>query len=238
MLQEIPGANNRSTVPPAKVVTVWDLPIRLFHWSLAITVIVAVATGLIGGEAMEWHIQAGYGIVVLVAFRLLWGVFGTRHARFRSFVRSLPTTYAHVKKSMRGKAPHGPGHSPVAGWMVMAMLGVLAVQTVTGLFANDDIDTEGPLFHLVSKHTSDVLSAIHKLNFWVVVGLIGLHLLAIFGYYLIVRRINLIRPMITGRMRVAAEHATEHHIPRHTNALALALLVLLAGGFYFFVLRG
>jgi len=221
--------------PPIKAAAVWDLPVRIFHWLLAGLVLTAGISGTAGGNAMDLHQQAGYGIVVLVVFRVLWGFVGSTYARFRNFVRGIPSTLAYGKLLLRGEAPQRPGHNPLGGWMVLFMLAVLAIQAGTGLFANDDILTEGPLFSLVSKETSDYLSALHKLNFKVLATLAGVHILAI-GLYLTVKRINLVRPMITGRMLVSDASLPDHLPSRRTNLFALVLLAAVATAFYLLVL--
>lgn len=218
-----------------RTIHVWDLPLRLFHWLLLGLLVAAWVTASIGGEAMDYHLLAGYGIVVLLVFRLLWGLVGSTYARFSSFVRGVPSAVAYGKQLLRGEAPHRPGHNPLGGWMIVAMLVLLAIQTGTGLFANDDILTEGPLFGLVSKATSDMLSAVHKLNFKLLLAATGLHILAV-GFYLIVKRVNLIRPMITGRMIcrtpcakcVAAGACNASNM----NARALALFMMVSAAVY------
>lgn len=176
-----------------KRILVWDLPLRLFHWLLAALVVIAIATGTIGGNALVWHMRAGYGILALLVFRLLWGIWGGHHARFASFVRGPRAIVAYL----RGHGSPAAGHNPLGALSVLAMLALLLVQAVLGLFANDDIFTEGPLYKLVSKDTSDWLTGLHKRNLYLIAALIALHLGAVF-YYLLVKRDNLIRPMITG----------------------------------------
>lgn len=232
-----PSLDRQQDTSPASsaVIDVWDLPIRVFHWALVALLAAAVISGKIGGDAMEIHLKTGYGIVVLVAFRLLWGFVGSPHARFVNFVRGIPSVFTYCRQLLRGESPIYCGHNPLGGWMVIALLTILAVQTGTGLFANDDIMTEGPLVNLVGKDMSDYLTAIHKLDFKVLAVLAGVHMLAI-AYYQAVKRINLVRPMITGRMTIAAEHShPAKPIPAYTNVLALVLLVFVAAGFYVLV---
>ncbi|MFH1984682.1 MAG: cytochrome b/b6 domain-containing protein [Pseudomonadota bacterium] len=179
-------------------ITVWDLPTRIFHWTLVTLVGISLATGYAGGNWMLWHVRSGTALLALLGFRLAWGVVGGRHARFISFVRGPSEVWRYAASLIRKDAPRHLGHNPMGGWSVLAMLGALLVQVVTGLFANDDIFTEGPLYPLVSKATSDMLTGIHEINQGVLITLIVLHLGAIF-FYLVVKRDNLIGPMITGR---------------------------------------
>lgn len=178
-------------------VPVWDLPVRLCHWSLVILVAISWFTGREGGNAMTYHLWSGCAILALVLFRLLWGVWGSTHARFSDFVRGPRAVVGYAAGLLKGETPHWVGHNPLGGWVVVVLLLLLLFQAVSGLFANDDIMTEGPLYAWVGKATSDVLTRLHKLNIDVLLILIGLHVSAAF-FYLIVKRDNLIVPMITG----------------------------------------
>ena len=179
-------------------VLVWDLPTRLFHWLLLICVILSFVTGNIGGSVMEYHMLNGYAILVLLIFRLAWGFFGSPTARFSSFVKGPATVLSHLGMLLQKKkeTPY-LGHNPLGGWSIVAMLLVLFIQVVTGLFANDDILTEGPLYVWVSKETSNMLTWVHLINRFVLVALIAIHIFAVFFYFFF-KRENLIRPMITG----------------------------------------
>jgi Cytochrome b len=179
-------------------VAVWDLPTRLFHWVLVVLVTVGLVTGNVGGvQGMEVHMLAGYAILALVGFRLVWGFVGSRHARFADFVAGPRRVLAYAREMLT--VAHRPtlGHNPLGGWSVLALLASLLVQASTGLFANDDILTEGPLASKVSKGVSDALTAVHEINANLLYVLIGVHLCAIV-FYAIVHRENLVRPMVTG----------------------------------------
>jgi len=208
-------------------VLVWDLPTRTFHWLLVLLVVVSFVTGKLGGMVMQYHEWSGVAILGLILFRVLWGFWGGNSSRFATFVRG-PRNVFDYARSLLGKE-HEPylGHNPMGAWSILAMLTVLLIQAGTGLFANDDIFTEGPLFHLVGKTTSDWLTRIHRINQNILVALIVLHLAAILFYW-VVKRENLIAPMITGRK------------PWHETAggtagspiKALILAALLAVGIY------
>lgn len=191
----MPEAAPPSDLKPAatrSMVRVWDLPLRLFHWVLAALVAGSFITAKIGGNAMILHERLGVAILALLVFRGVWGLVGSRHARFASFVRSPARALASLKTGYSGL-----GHSPLAGWSVLALLGALAFQALTGLFANDDIAFEGPLAARVSGKLSHWLTDLHQDNESVLIGLIALHLIAI-AWYAIVKRRNLVRPMLTG----------------------------------------
>jgi cytochrome b len=185
------------TEEPPRSVVVWDVPTRLFHWLLVIFVLISFVTGNIGGNAIQYHQWSGYGVLALLLFRLIWGFIGSRESRFVNFVKGPAAVGRYATTLLSSNARTYPGHNPLGGWSIIAMLCALLVQAGTGLFANDDIITEGPLFDWVSKATSDWLTQIHKLNQKVIVGLACIHVLAVF-FYLLYKRENLVTPMITG----------------------------------------
>lgn len=177
---------------PKRSILVWDLPTRLFHWSLLVFVVAAFVTGQLGGNLIVWHGRCGLAIGGLLVFRLLWGVFGSTHARFASFVPGPQRLLAYLRGQWQGV-----GHNPLGALSVLGLLAVLALQTASGLFANDDIAFEGPLAALVSKALSDWLSGLHRQNVAVLIALVVLHVAAIL-FYARVKKDNLVKPMITG----------------------------------------
>jgi cytochrome b len=176
-----------------KIIRVWDLPVRLFHWLLVICIVVSFITVKIGGDAMDFHARAGYCVLALIIFRICWGLIGSHHARFNNFVPSPKTLIAFVF----GRAPAGLGHNPLGALSVLALIASVGVQAITGLFANDDILFEGPFAKYVSNSTVELLTSIHRLNETVLIVLIALHLCAIL-YYQKFKGENLIKPMLLG----------------------------------------
>jgi cytochrome b len=171
---------------------VWDLPVRIFHWSLALAVTVAVVTGKAGGAWMEIHGKAGQTIIGLVVFRLVWGFVGSTHARFRNFVPSPAKLRAYFQGRWQGV-----GHNPLGALSVIALLGLLALQAGTGLFSNDDIAFAGPFFAGVSGALAERLTGLHRLLADILLGLTALHVAAI-AFHVGVRKDNLVKPMLTG----------------------------------------
>lgn len=219
--------------PGASVtVKVWDAPVRLFHWLLAALAAVSVTTGYLGGNAMRWHIWSGCAILGLLIFRLLWGFAGSGTARFAHFVRGPRAALGYARGLLARTPSHTLGHNPLGGWMVVALLLSAALQVGTGLFANDDISTEGPLYAKVSKATSDRITAVHDANAIVLLVLIGLHVAAVL-YYLWYKRENLLRPMLTGVKRVPAGPLPP---VRHAGALRAAALAALAAAALYAIL--
>jgi cytochrome b len=180
------------------VIRIWDLPTRLFHWILVVLVVFSVVTAEIGGNWLDWHMRSGYCILTLLLFRLLWGFAGSYHARFANFVRPPAAALAYLRGLRSGSAAARGGHNPLGALSVVALLIAFLLQASTGLFANDDsTSTEGPLAKLVSNHTSNLLTAVHEINQWVLYTLVALHVAAI-AYYWFARRENLVTPMLTG----------------------------------------
>lgn len=193
------GNDNKEKVDRhTRSVQVWDLPTRIFHWALVLLVMTSFTTAALGGNAMHYHVWSGEAVLVLLLFRLAWGLVGGRTARFAEFVRG-PAAAWRYARGLMGPAPeHYLGHNPLGGWSIVAMLLALLLQVVTGLFANDEIATQGPLYPWVSDATSGWLTSLHLVNKGVIIALVSLHLLAVL-FYLLAKRENLITPMITGR---------------------------------------
>jgi cytochrome b len=229
-MREGGGATVGGEAPPAASarlgVLVWDLPTRLFHWLVVALVAISVYTGNVGGlREMEWHTLSGYAILTLVLFRLAWGAVGGRNARFRNFLRGPRAVAAYARGLAGARYRPSLGHNPLGGWSVLAMLASLALQATTGLFANDDILTEGPLAKYVSEATSDRLSAVHAWNATILYVLIGVHVAAVL-LYLVVKRENLTGAMISGRKRAGS--ALRQDTGAEGNALLAAALLAAA----------
>lgn len=210
-------------------IRVWDLPTRIFHWLLAAAVIGSVVTAKIGGNAMVWHFRLGYLIFTLLAFRLLWGVFGGHWSRFATFTYAPQTLLRYVRGTARPEEHLDVGHSPLGAGSVFALLAVLAAQVGSGLFADDEIANAGPLVKFVSGATSSLLTGWHK-NFgqWIIIGLVVLHVGAIL-FYRFRRGRDLVRPMITGDKLLGAGVPASADRFNH-RAAALVLVALCAAG--------
>lgn len=178
-------------------VKVWDLPVRVFHWTLVAVITFQAVTGWIGGDLMQWHLYSGYALLILVVFRILWGFTGGTHARFASFVAGPAATLRFARRLFSREAVPHLGHNPLGGWSVVLMLGSLLLQAATGLVANDGVVTEGPLAKWISIDASNLLSEVHRWNFWVLAVLASLHTAAVV-YHLVVKRDDVLRPMFTG----------------------------------------
>lgn len=203
-------------------VPVWDLPTRLFHWTLVVLLAVAYFSAQAGN--FDVHFPVGYAILTLILFRIAWGFVGSRTARFADFVKGPPAVALYLRGLVSGgaKEPGTLGHNPAGALMVLALLAAVLVQAVTGLFTTDDILVEGPLYHLVPSSVASDLSTVHRIVINLILLLVAVHVLAVAAYKLI-KREDLVRPMITGRKRVAGLT-----VPEPQQAGLLRALVVLA----------
>jgi cytochrome b len=224
------------TTSDATTVKVWDLPTRLFHWSLVLLIAVSWLTAQAGDERLlRIHFFSGYAVLTLVIFRIVWGVIGSTHSRFSDFLKGAPAVLHHIADLKRPGAPADRGHNPLGGWMIVVILATLGAQAGTGLFANDDIVTYGPLASLVSDAASAKLTTLHKLNFNLILALIGLHVAAVLAF-LVIKRQNLIIAMITGRK---PRQGTVGSPAKFTSSrVALIAVAGAAGLVWFVVTRG
>lgn len=176
---------------------VWDLPLRLFHWLLVLSIIASYVTAQYafeGGPAnwAQWHFWLGYWTIGLLVFRVIWGFIGPRHARFTSFLATPMTLMRYLREGRPSI-----GHNPAGGFMVILMLLLLAAQATTGLFASDDVLWSGPYKPAVSGAWSSKLTTWHSMNFNFILAAVVLHLGAIV-FYRVFKRQNLVVPMVTG----------------------------------------
>ncbi len=206
---------------------IWDLPVRLFHWLLPILMITSYVS--VKSDRMDIHVLSGYAVATLLIFRIVWGFIGSDTARFTFFLKSPLAALRHLAHFPRREPDTQVGHNEAGGWMVLGLLGLLVIQAATGLCANDDGETEGPLVKFVGKSLSDQLSKIHDINFKLVMIAVTLHILAVIAYA-VVKRHDLVRPMVTGRKRLPAATPA----PRMVHPI-LGLIVLAAAAAIMFV---
>lgn len=202
----------------SKKIRVWDLPTRLFHWLLVLAVLALVVTGKVGGNLIDWHGRIGVGLAGLIAFRLVWGVAGSTYARFGQFFPTPARISAYLRRGHRGV-----GHNPLGALSVFALLGLLSIQLLTGLVANDDIAFVGPLFDLVGRDLSNVATGWHKAVVNLLILLVALHIAAII-FYARVKKDNLLKPMLTGWKEV-----NEGETAQGGGWLALLVALAIAG---------
>ena len=179
-------------------VKLWDPALRLFHWALVICVVTTWVLGRYGPNIMTLHFYLGYAVIGLLAFRLVWGLFGPAPARFSHFLFGPRTTLSYMSKVGRREPSYWPGHNPMGALAAFGLLGLLALQALTGLFADpEDFINVGPLANQVSTDTARMALGWHYRGSLVLLALVVLHVGAIL-FYKTWKREDLVRPMITG----------------------------------------
>lgn len=209
------GGDDQSESQP---VLVWDAPTRLFHWLIVVLVAAAYVTWQ--WDWMIWHVWLGETLLALLFFRLLWGVFGSDTARLARLLASPGAAFTHLVHIFRREPDRQIGHNPAGGFMVLLMLALLLGETLSGLYLNNDVADEGPLTELVPAPVANAITALHSILWDVLLAAVALHILAIV-LYAVVKRQNLLRPMVTGRKRLPKGTA-----PPRRASLLLALLLM------------
>ena len=209
---------------------IWDLPTRLFHWVLVLLIIGSYVT--IKTNMLALHMLCGEAILVLVLWRLVWGLVGSDSARFSRFIRSPFAAIRHLLHFPRREPDTQIGHNEAGGWMVLGLLALLLAQISTGLFGRNDEDfVEGPLSKLIAGPLSEKLMSLHFLIFDVLQIVVLLHVIAIIAYA-VVKRHDLVRPMLTGKKRLPAATPA----PRMASTvMAVAILVVASGAVWLVV---
>ncbi len=202
-------------------ILVWDAPTRLFHWCTVVLVAACYVTVRLNW--MLWHAWAGEALLALVLFRIAWGVFGSQTARFSHFLGSPFGALRHLVRLHHREPDSQIGHNAAGGWMVLVMILLLLAQSLTGLYINNDIADEGPFTEITPAPVADVIESLHTILWNALLAAIVLHLLAILAYA-VVKRHNLVLPMLTGHKHL---HPDTAH-PRMVSAARALLLVSLA----------
>ncbi len=223
-------------------IRVWDLPVRLFHWTLVVLIAVSYFSGQAGGDWMKLHFWSGYAILTLVIFRIAWGFVGSTTARFSNFVKGPAAFFGHLREMMGKEGPREVGHNPVGGAMVVALLFAVLLQASAGLFSADtDMGTvNGPLAPKVANAFVEKATTFHHLWIDVILIMVALHVLAAIAY-LVWKRQNLIGAMLTGhkpRDHVVAPGEKVPTITFGSGRLAISLFVAAAAIVYFIVRLG
>jgi cytochrome b len=191
------------------------------HWSFVLLIPALWWTWK--SNQMALHERLGYVALALLVFRLFWGLVGSSTARFASFVRGPGAVARYLGKLFSRSEEPAIGHNPLGGWSVLALLGLMIAEVVIGLFTQDTDGIEsGPLTRYVSYDFADAARHWHGLIFNVLLGFIALHLFAI-AFYLVVKRENLIGPMLTGRRAMAASVTAPRFAPWWLALVGLAL---------------
>lgn len=227
-------SKSRSTV------RAWDLPTRVFHWTLVFLMISAWVSfryaESVGDLTLLWHRWNGYAILVLLVWRVLWGFAGSSTSRFSTFVRWPWEAIGYGLAIAKGQPRHYLGHNPLGSWMVLGLLAAVGLQGLLGLFTVEHNDIAwGPLYRLVSEATYKTITSWHIwLFYWVILPLIGLHITANALYGLIAKE-PLIPAMVTGRKPAQAyedapqAEIVERPVLRAIVCLAIAAAIVFGG---------
>jgi cytochrome b len=212
---------------------IWDLPLRLFHWLLVLSLAASWATAKAGFDWRPTHMRLGYFTIGLLLFRIVWGFIGPRHARFASFLKGPVGVWRYA----RGMAAEtmlvkSAGHNPLGALMVVLMLVLLAVQTGSGLFTSDDIVYAGPYNGAVSESLAKQLGHIHQVNFNIILAAVALHILAI-GFYTFAKKQRLVPAMFTGRK--PAGSVAEHEAISSSQIIKACIVALMCAGLVYWL---
>ena len=169
----------------------WDIPTRLFHW--AIVVCIPLSWWSAENENYELHEWLGYTVIVLVISRVAWGFVGSRHSRFRDFLVGPRAVLAYLG----GRGAASAGHNPLGGWSVMALLSLLLLQGISGLFNSDDVFFSGPLYYMASTSLRGTMGQLHEITFNLLIALICLHILVVLYHQLRLKE-RLLQAMVRG----------------------------------------
>jgi cytochrome b len=206
---------------------VWDVPTRVFHWLLVLSIIGSYVTAKLAW--MPWHQAFGCLMIGLLIFRVLWGLIGPRHARFVNFIKGPGSVIRYLKGGIRSV-----GHNPLGAGMVVLMLLLMATQATTGLFSTDDVAFVGPYFPSVSHSLAEQLTGIHHKNFNIILAAVVLHLCAI-TYYTFVKKEPLVPAMFHGRK--PAESVPAHEAIPSSQLWKALIVIAVAGGCVYWLLH-
>ncbi len=211
--------------PSEVVARVWDPLLRIFHWSLVVLFVVAYVSGS-HPAYYRVHLAAGIAILGLVVFRLLWGFIGPRPAQFADFLRGIPAILAHVRELATGRLRPVAGHNALGGWAVLAILLLVLVEVVSGLFAST-FDYDGPLARLIPDDWASTMADVHLLNLNLLLAILLVHLTGV-AVTSALGHENLVASMIHGRKRLpAGELGPEISIARWRGPVAIFVAIVL-----------
>lgn len=217
-----------------KSVRVWDLPTRVFHGLLLLSMLGLIISGEVGGDAMRLHFLLGYLVLSLLLFRLVWGFVGGYWSRFGSFVPRPQSVKAYVCGLLRGQHTPSVGHNPMGAMSVLAMLSLLLIQVFSGFISDDEIAASGPWTSLVSNDWVELATEYHsEVGKTLLIILVILHVASIL-YYKRFQQEDLVTPMIKGD-KTLPESTRASHDTAASRVLALMIWVACAYVVYLWV---
>jgi len=197
-----------------QAIMVWDMPVRVLHWLLVICFVGA----WISSESEHWamiHYAFGYTACLLVLIRLVWGLIGTRYARFSQFLKSPRAVIPHFMAMLRGHPHHDIGHNPAGGLVMFALMLLILLIGLTGYLS-------------VKELLGDFVSEVHEAIASLALGLVIIHIFAAIGMSVIERQ-NLVRSMVNGKKQGMPEQGIRY--PQYLIGSCIFL-----GALYFFYL--
>ena len=198
-----------------KRIRVWDLPLRVFHWVLVAAIALAFLSAEEDSALNQWHVLSGWAVGALIVFRLVWGFVGGEHSRFSDFVR--PTRiFDHLSQLAKGQAEPSLGHNPLGAVSVLLLLALAAVTVWSGAFGGESAED------------------LHEIVGWTLLGLVGVHILAVVVMS-VLQRENLVRAMMIGSK--PAERHPDGRDARAPRAAAVLLAALVVAATVFAILR-
>lgn len=213
---------------PLRKTRLWDLPIRLVHWSLV--VLIPAMWWTAENDNLSLHMTLGYVVLAIVLFRILWGFVGSSNARFSQFLKGPGAVIAHL----RGKAEKAyAGHNPAGGLSVLVLLLLLATQLGMGLFALDEDNVGSLLTWMVSYDTAREMAELHELGFNVILAFIILHIAAVV-YYSVVKNDRIVPPMVTG----SRDLPDDVEAPRIAPLWKAVIVLILTSAFAWWIAKG
>lgn len=198
------------TIESRSPTLVWDVPVRVFHWLL----VLCFAGAWLTAESEHWrllHVTLGYTMAALVVFRVIWGLIGTRHARFASFVRGPRAAWTYLRSLVGPRPEHHTGHNPAGALAIVGLLGLIALTAASG-------------WATYSELGGDWLEDVHELAANTLMVLVVVHIAGVVVGSL-VHRENLVRSMFTGRKPAPPAEG----IRRGWAALAAVMLAAVLG---------
>jgi len=213
---------------PLQRTRIWDLPTRIFHVLLALSITGLIVTGEIGGRAMSLHFMLGYAVLTLVLFRLVWGLVGGHWSRFTHFVPSPSKLLSYIHALRTQQTSVSTGHNPLGALSVLALLLVSLIQVLSGLMSDDEISNSGPWTALAPSTWVSWATEYHsEIGKVILIVLVVLHIAAVL-YYKRVKHEDLISPMLTGDKLLSPDTPSS----RDTLTSRLFALSVLAGCAY------
>ncbi|MCU7805747.1 MAG: cytochrome b/b6 domain-containing protein [Candidatus Thiodiazotropha sp. (ex Lucinoma borealis)] len=209
-------------------VRVWDIPIRLFHWTLASCFVIAWLT--LDNRYLEIHIFAGYLMGGLILFRILWGIIGGPYARFHDFAFGYSEVRDYLKDVLHKRPPRFLGHNPAGSWAIYLLMSLGLLIVISGLLAFGGEERQGPLAGFLNYPQGSFAHEFHEWLSWLMLGMVVIHLMGVLVESLLHRE-NLVAAMLSG-FKPSATNAIS--TASHWQVGAAMLVVVITAGLTWF----